>query len=161
MSAPTTNHNLKGNTMTEYNEGDLVEGVKGESVIRGRLDNIGNLIIDGLDWRVASLIRNGFTIRVVEEAAAVVVLPTEPGIYQDNGGDPWELTDFGWVFGDQVMSPDKFAPFTRLEPVSETAKKVLTALNDFAHPVTSQTFPGRVIYNDGWDAVAAEFGLEL
>ena len=25
------------NTMTEYNEGDLVEAVKGESVVRGRI----------------------------------------------------------------------------------------------------------------------------
>ena len=114
----------------EYNEGDLVEGVKGESVIRGRLDNIGNLIIDGLDWRVASLIRNGFTIRVIEKAAPVVVLPTEPGCYVDEFNHTFAILGFngGKWCGPFVPTDDAsklIPPFTRLEPVSETAKKVL------------------------------------
>jgi hypothetical protein len=58
--------------MTEYNEGDLVEAVKGESVIRGRLIDLygGGLSLClkltlGIQTDLFHLEANGYTITVV------------------------------------------------------------------------------------------------
>ena len=149
--------------MTEYKEGDLVEGVKGESVIRGRLDNIGNLKIDGLDWRVAGLIRSGFTITVIEKAAPVVVLPTEPGAYATNHGSVFVLNErHDWLdfsvwrgsVNNLAATNPAYHPFTRLEPVSETAKKVLDRVNGYG-------IDDELDFEPFLKKIAADFGVEL
>lgn len=54
-----------------------------------------------------------------------VVVPTERGYYLDSTGDVWTLSGYG-----QESLDPQYAPFTRLEPVPETAKKVLDAMED-------------------------------
>ena len=163
--------------MTEYNEGDLVEAVKGNTVIRGPLVNIGVLgrslclkLTLGLETDIIHLEANGYTITVIEKALPKVVLPTQPGIYQDAGGRLWmrgeDRTDispqpFWWELDGGLTGIPVDLPLTPLEPASETAKKVLKALDDFAEDFGVATSANRRIYNDGWNAVAIEFGVEL
>jgi hypothetical protein len=52
------------------------------------------------------------------EAPPAVVLPVGPGYFLDREGDLWNL-------GKGELTELRYAPFTRLEPVPETAKKVL------------------------------------
>lgn len=58
--------------MTKYNEGDLLEAVKGETVIRGRA----NKATPGDTWvgdsnRLTDVLKlDGFTITVIERAAS-------------------------------------------------------------------------------------------
>ena len=80
--------------MQEFHEGDLVEAVKGETVIRGRLKHVPdtgsrpvlNLTV-ALNSDTLHLEANGFTVTVIEKAAPP--LPTEPGTVIAIGG--WEL----------------------------------------------------------------------
>ena len=130
--------------MTEYTPGDLVEAVKGETVIRGRLHGLGDHLWVGDSGRTPENVESyGFTITVIEKAAPVVVLPTEPGLYTTDIKDLptslplYRLNENGewstiWAhIGEQTRAPaeilDGIKPgiLTRLEPVSETAKKVL------------------------------------
>ena len=69
--------------MNKYNEGDLIEAVKGESSMRGPIirDSHKCLLIAEHGWLLAELLADGWTVTVIKKAAPVVVLPTEPGIY--------------------------------------------------------------------------------
>ena len=149
--------------MTEYNEGDLVEAVKGTTVIRGPLVNSFGLgrslclkLNLGIETDIIRFEANGYTITVIEKAAPVVVLPTEHGAYKDNQGDLWQLNDYGWKLltsdPPDEFKPENYVPLTRLEPVSETAKKVLDRVNK-GWPWGSSTAMLR--------RVAEEFGVEL
>jgi len=149
------------NDMTEYNEGDLVEAVKGETVIRGLLVNICGLgrslclkLTLGIETDLIHLEANGFTITVIEKAAPVVVLPTEPGAYGYAGwSDILILNNLGewhnqWASRIDVTALEG-SGLTRLAPVSETAKKVLDRVR--------KVWP---LYNDrDLDVLAAEFGV--
>ena len=115
----------------DYSEGDLIEAVKGETVIRGRLDFKLELELSlALRSDVLHLKANGYTVRTIEKAAPLVVLPTEYGYYLDYEGHIWELSNlwFKRLFDDEDSAED-YAPFTPLAPVSETAKKVLDRVN--------------------------------
>ena len=136
----TRDNTQEGNTMTEYNEGDLVEAVKGETVIRGRLkaDSLGHHLWVGDSGRTPENIESyGFTISVVEKAAAVVVLPKGVLLFDDGHVARWHEEILGWsitgyrrAWGDPDEILRNFgSDFTILEPVSETAKKVLDRVN--------------------------------
>lgn len=151
--------------MSEFNEGDLVEAVKGDTVIRGRLGRVP----DGgsrpvLDLTIAfrsdvlHLEANGYTVTVIERAKPE--LPTERGFYLScNGLDVlYQGTDGSWSddakYGvEPVEVSRKHAPLTRLEPVPETAKKVLDRLSSFWEFGPPQNFL------DEFAAIAAEFGV--
>jgi hypothetical protein len=84
------------------------------------------------------------------EAPPAVVLPTEPGHYLDNDGELWTMIpDF--PFREKLHA--KYAPFTRLEPVPETAKKVL----DRIKVLYDENFIDNA--NESWNRVAREFGV--
>ena len=156
--------------MNEYTAGDLVEAVKGETVTRGRLHLNGKYLWVGDSGRTPENLESyGFTLSIIEKAAAVVVLPTEPGLYttdtrdltrsmplyQLNENSEWSTI---WAhMGEQKRAPaeilDGIAPktLTRLEPVSETAKKVL----DRVHAVLANRM---WMYSD-LDDIAADFGV--
>lgn len=129
--------------MSEYNEGDLVEAVKDEQLVRGRIfipTGAGRQFLGDCGERVGYYEKNGFTITVIEKAKPKVELPIEAGLYADRTGDVW-LFDRGGAFvpitnglGSGRM-PDEdvqmfarraaeYAPFTRLEPRAVTAKDV-------------------------------------
>jgi hypothetical protein len=140
--------------MTEYNEGDLVEAVKGETVVRARLVERGAYLALGVELGTVLYYQNhDYAITVIEKAAPKVVLPTEPGIYQDRVEDVWTLTKSGrWLAGgDDPGDPAIWTPLTRLEPVSETAKKILDRVREM-WPLCNDT---------ELDEIAAEFGVEL
>lgn len=151
--------------MNEYNEGDLVEAVHKEgTVIRDRVARRKGSILH--EFKVATgfapleeLGNYGWTVTVVEKAAPKVELPTEPGIYADRFGESATLHESGRWFSHHDGSYTSemndaelraFAPFTRLEPVPVTAKKVLDEVRKFA-------------WADGYmsqlEAVAKEFGV--
>ena len=124
--------------MNEYNEGDLVEAVKGETVIRGLLVNICGLgrslclkLTLGIETDLIHLEANGFTITVIEKAAPVVVLPKSTVKFASGPIVMWKENLLGWVItghDDVWGNPDLIiktfgSDFTILEPVSETAKK--------------------------------------
>ena len=133
--------------MTEYNEGDLVEAIKGNTAIRGPLVNIGGLgrslclkLTLGLETDIIHLEANGYKITVIEQAPPKVVLPTEPRIYQDAGKRLWmrgeDRTDispqpFWWEVDSGLTGIPTDLPLTPLEPASETAKKVLDRVEQF------------------------------
>ena len=125
-------------TANEYNAGDLVEAIKGETVTRGRLkaDELGLHLWVGDSGRTPENLESyGFTLSLIEKAAVVVVLPTEPGIYEgsnfpiSDGYSPYRLTRGGfWDHlgaGVTMTLMHGAGTLTRLEPVCETAKKVL------------------------------------
>lgn len=124
--------------MTEYNEGDLVEAVKGETVIRGRATASYGKHLLGRSGRIMEELEdNGFILTVIEKAAPKNVLPTEPGIYVTEGSEVWEkvplflLGDQSWQFANGEDASEAAAnwgtkaPLTKLEPVPVTAKKVI------------------------------------
>ena len=134
----------------DYSEGDLIEAVKGETVIRGRLDFKLELELSlALRSDVLHLKANGYTVRTIEKAALVVVLPTEPGLYTTETRDLarslplYRLNEKGewstiWAYrSEETRAPaeilDGIKPntLTRLEPVSETAKKVLDRVDNW------------------------------
>jgi hypothetical protein len=80
----------------------------------------------GLTWQTR-LDRNVWSLSVPAKPA--VVLPEEAGAYIDREGEIWELRDGEWNYGNSRKWPahtaEFFAPFTKLEPITVTAKKVL------------------------------------
>ena len=122
--------------MTEYTAGDLVEAVKGETVIRGRLKEDNQYLwVGDLGRTTGNLESYGFTLSIIEKAAPVVVLPTELGVYEDHEGDLWQLNVNGWKLltsdPPDAFKPENYAPFALLAPVSETAKKVLERVDNW------------------------------
>ena len=147
--------------MCEFNVGDLVEARKGETRIVARLLWSGDcLFFDGWGAGVLSAVDQGFTLSLVE--AATPPLPTEPGVYLDKWGDTWQLSEetiaFAerWFLGSDFMTHNVargYAPFTKLESVPDTAKKVIDA--------TIRTFNskgGNIV--DALMSVSQEFGVE-
>ena len=67
-------------------------------------------------------------------AKPAVVLPSEAGWYVDPQQDVWKLNASGvwYCLLSPNDTPDNYAPFTRLEPVAETAKKVLVDVAELA-----------------------------
>ena len=95
-----------------------------------------------------------------------VILPTEPGAYRGtySDGEPGSLyvldADGIWHdFSDShatsaVWKPTKYAPLTKLEPVAETAKRVIERMAswwEFGPPKKFQ---------DEFNDIAAEFGVK-
>lgn len=119
--------------MTSFNVGDLVEARKGETAVLGRVGLVcGSPGLLGAGWRISSLNDEGFTVSLVE--AATPPLPTEPGFYKSRTGGLWQISERDYPLvslTNELMCPDpeEFAPFTRLESVPVTAKKVLDAIN--------------------------------
>ena len=143
--------------MTEYNEGDTIEATKGDVYLRGKLSKsvLGSLGILAAGWTIQGLTADGFTITVIEKATPKVVLPNEPGVYKDREGDIWVLDLHGeWMCPTSPYDNHRaleYAPFTRLEPVPVTAKKVLAAVR--------KVWP---LYNHSeLDEIAADLGIEL
>jgi len=145
--------------MAKLNAGDLVEARKGETRIVARLVWSGDcLFFDGWGSGVLSAVDQGFTLSLVEAATP---LPTEPGIYADIEGDPWKLNattddyEARWSFGNEYKTRaqvSQHVPFTRLEPVPDTARKVIDA--------TIRTFNskgGNIV--DALISVSQEFGV--
>lgn len=165
--------------MTEYNEGDLVEAVKGDTVIRGRLapESFGcGFGIVGMGWPLNSLERVGFTLTVIEKAAPKNVLPTEAGVYADREGDFLIVYEDGDVQSVEVAKGHQsakrmpiavdsdFAPYTRLEPVPVTVKKVLDALwelNDPANTVVATTEKTPVLVWNDLVQIGRAFDVEM
>lgn len=126
--------------MTEYNEGDLVEAVRDDTVIRGRaVASFGKHLL-GLSGRIMEeLENNGFTLTVIEKAAPKNVLPTEAGFYVGN----YDKSPSGKILIELLNSPEgqwvdntdsryldvewvqKLGNLTRLEAVPVTAKAVI------------------------------------
>lgn len=113
-----------------FNEGDLIEATKGDTVIRGKAwnDCTGTLNIGGTGWSVERIEARGYAVTLIEKAAPA--LPTEPGVYRSRTGELWAIEGEGerlkWVGEDFIrVDPNNYVPFIRLEPVADTAKKVL------------------------------------
>lgn len=161
-----------------YSEGDLVEAVKGETVIRGRLraEPSGRYFwVGDSGLTTESFTGAHFTVSVIEKAAPKIELPTESGsvvrisnegnqwhwlFWRANSG-VWDAIDFRGrgVFGlpdpikwlreqDEVIESVEV-----LEPVHVTAKKVLEAIEE---RYGEDFFRNK---NDGWDDVAKAFGV--
>ena len=78
-----------------------------------------------------------------------VVLPTEPGIYADKAGSAWDTQHGGFLV-------KEYAPFTKLEPVAETASRVLNAVTQAMRPTGFMGISG---VKREFDAIAKEFGV--
>ena len=132
---------------TIFSVGDLVEARKGERVIRDRIHKGDSLFFGASKYlgnpsmvgpsSLEGFKDQGFTLFLVE--AATPPLPTEPGVYLDKWGDTWQLSEetsaFAerWFLGSDFMTHNVargYAPFTKLEPVPDTAKKVLDAVRE-------------------------------
>jgi hypothetical protein len=150
-----------------FAEGDLVEATKDEQVIRNRIkkgrrhSNL-YMVVGDMPNDLLHMTENlGFTLTLLEKATPP--LPTEPGIYVSWVGLPsptivHKLFTGFWVdAGDNNYLEDSdvsaLMPLTRLEPVAETAKKVLDrVLEEYG------TLPLRFIA-DVLPIVAEEFGV--
>jgi hypothetical protein len=138
---------------TKVKAGDLVKFENGENILIVRAEGVA-LSGGWISWSgdVCIWKRVGWSLFV--EAPPAVVLPTEPGWYLDKDYCVWKLESDGWYFDServQYNSARLDAPFERLEPVPETAKKVLDKINPF-------------IAISCWHhlvRVAAEFGVTL
>jgi len=140
--------------MFEFNVGDLVEARKGELVIRDRVVmKTYGLALGAMDWSLSGARLNGHILSLVE--AATPPLPSEPGAYMTVDGDVLTLDKplLGWACGSLSISAKSLElPLTKLEPVPDTAKKVLERLLKFW-----EFGPPRNILNE-IDNIAKEFG---
>ena len=115
--------------MSEFNEGDLVEATKGETVIRGRAEKYGifheRLWFEEVSRTFDALHYQGFTLKLIEKAPAV--LPNIPDWYFDDTGELWQLVDTGeklaWFYFDGGELNEQgldvvrdYAPFRRAVP---------------------------------------------
>ena len=137
--------------MNEYNEGDLVEAVKGETIIRGRLTIEGqHFWLGDSDRTVSGLTsQGGYTITVTEKAPPKnYSLPTEPGLYvtdfSDLGGvfvlyrlDTysqwfviWRMASVEKRTEQEMIAGTNGQKMFRLEPAHVTAKKVLGRVSE-------------------------------
>jgi len=133
--------------MTEYNEGDLIEAIKGERVIRDRV-HVGSLPFFSTaavylgeprligPSLIEAYVGEGYTITVIETAKPKFELPAEKfAAYTDKyGTDVWVTDGNGHLacITSRSSSPEKYAPFTRLEPRAVTAAAVIEAIRN--HP---------------------------
>lgn len=148
-----------------YNEGDLVEAVKGESVIRGRVELSPTLsepllpLLGVQPDKTAHLsyyALDGWAITVIEKAKPQ--LPTEIGCYESadfplaTGHEPYRLSRGGdWWLGSSTVTERYMAdrlPLTRLAPVTEVLDKVRAIFGG----------PEALLHKDV-DAIAAEYGV--
>lgn len=169
--------------MSDYNEGDLVELVKGETVIRGRLNvpMVPNPE-DGMFWvgdstgLLGGFVTLGYTVTVIERAKPA--LPTEPGalIRIKRDFDPvgwvcerstrgtWFSTD-GHTYSHEALVAlvAEYGPeYEVLEPVPVTAKKVLDDVRGhLTMPLDGRRPNGEfMIRAETLDIIAAEFGVQ-
>ena len=135
-------------TKTPIEPGDIRKGdlIRAEYMIDGEPEaheHVANC--DGDIWgRVG-----GTTYFLLDRPKPPVVLPVEVGAYSDNGGDIWVIGDSGllvcvatWdegsflgalkAFRDKGFNPVNYAPFTKLEPVAETAKRFVAAYRAYS-----------------------------
>ena len=147
-----------------YGRGDVVSLQFGntDSVITGTLKG-GDLFVGDSKRTLYALLVDKWTITMHKEFVPEVVLPTEPGTYATyvDSSRPQiihKLNDGRWANANQnYYMTDKMVahclPLTRLEPVSETAKKVLDRVNGWwAH----DEHRGLPIF---LSALRAEFGV--
>lgn len=125
--------------MSKFQEGDPVEAVNGETRIVARLEaRDGGLFFTGWGRGTNSAECDGFTLTLIERPVSKVELPTEPGVYLGSvlrGMPMWLTADGHWYTAkSRVYEPERHAPFTKLEPVSVTAEKVLDAVKADIHP---------------------------
>lgn len=176
--------------MNAFSEGDLVEAVKGERVIRDRIHVITDSPIFNNnpylgeprmfgESSIESLRANGYTLTLVEKAAPA--LPTEAGWYRSSGLGSDQIDgllhlgargDWTWVGNMFAVNPDALTykqarqhlPLIRLEPVADTAKKVLDAVREFMearsnlHHRNVTTFHRTTFIKD-LDMLAKQFGV--
>ena len=102
-------------------------------------------------WQVEMewLESRGFTVTVIERAKPS--LPTEPGIYAEVGKHQnlvnfWHLTENGkWLSGAGGRydnRAEKYGPFVKVEPVAETAKRIVPDLEEVARCIGRSSFIG-------------------
>jgi len=143
-------------TEPELMAGDLVEAVKGFRVVRDIVHLGAGPIFGGRLYlgvpslfgttQIESYIESGYTLILIDRTKPPVVLPTEVGYYIacDGGMDRIEF--------EGELLPERYAPYTKLEPVAETAKRVLDRVMD-ATGAAPTSFTSEKILE-----VAAEFG---
>jgi hypothetical protein len=153
--------------MGDYNEGDLIEAVRGESVIRGRVAE--RMVKDSLR-SVDGLLQDGYTITVIEKAKSQ--MPTVEGWYSvDKTGHPscrllslnhgrlreflpsGQAPDGFHTPSDLAESAIREGRLTKLEPVPETAKRVLERLASWWENGPPAAWV------EEFNAVAVEFGV--
>lgn len=148
-----------------YNEGDLVEAVKGRTVLRAPLvksEHTGALHMGQITGlvTVGELTHYGYTVTVIEKAKPPVVLPTEVGCYESadfplaTGHEPYRLSLAGeWWLGSTTVTERYMAdrlPLIRLAPVAEVLEKVRVRYDNFSES-----------FNDNVASVAASYGVTL
>lgn len=156
---------------SKVNVGDRVRLTCDAGSVEGEVSFVGVLphptewriiLLDvGVEWRESL-----WTLYVAPKPTPA--LPTEPGIYADNGGDHWLLDKDGtWiilslfgefeVYADHHVIPSLCAPFTRLESQAETAEAVLAAVMRKGEHVRN-TYK---VHAADIAEIAAEFGVTL
>ena len=145
--------------------GDRVQVRRDENVITGTVDyGYANRSSEASSLTVKSaalgksLLVDSASWSLFVPARSAGTLPTEPGVYFDKDEDVWRLSSMGdWEHGGaEYLSADhakKFAPFTRLELVPDTARRVLQAIKE--------TYEENYLDNGEplWNKVVAEFGV--
>ena len=103
---------------------------------------------------------------LLDRSKPPVVLPTEPGVYVSYLETPlgttfhnlndgrWSYIDGnGWLADSEVA---EYLPLTKLEPVPETARRVLNAVTQAMRPTGFMGISG---VKREFDAIAKEFGV--
>ena len=156
-------------TDSDYAEGDFVEVVKGRTRISGVLapGYASSLFIEGFGRSIGTLKRDGYTVTVIERAKPA--LPTEPGFYLTDYSynEVFELTAAGdWYCGTDAIPVERVIHdagdrLVRLEPVPETAKKVLEAVRvRLSMPLDGRRPNGEfMIRTETLDSIGTQFGV--
>ena len=156
--------------MSEFREGDLVEAVKGDTVIRDRVDDDERLA--GVRRSIRVLQVEGFTVTVIERAKSA--LPTEPGVYAPAASalslhktrlftlwprGEWteDSRDVNATTMAQLEAWASDGSLVRLEHVPVTARKVLDAVEE---AMDRCDWPLSIDDSDAvLDEVKAQFGV--
>ena len=153
-----------GDRMSDFNEGDLVEAVKGETSIRGQLwrDSAGFLMVGASVWAVEDLIHEEWGITVAKKATPP--LPDDPGAVISwvtkfyTGLAVLEKTD-QWCYNGVTLNGAALrqeigeASIVPLESVPVTAKRVLDRLANFWEFGPPKNF------QEEFAQIATEFGV--
>ena len=146
--------------INNYNEGDIVSCQYGntDSFIKGTLNGDNNLYIGRSGRSLLSLLREGWTVTTIKKFVPKVVVPKATVKFADGTVAVWKQSILGWLVAGEIHawgSSDDLvksfgSKFTILEPIPETAKKVLDRVRQ-----TGTFWSG----SENLTSIGAEFGV--
>lgn len=141
--------------MTEFKVGDKIHAKNYDTEIIATLcESAGDVYLGASGWALSTILADFWEVTLVESAPEP--LPTEEGWYvafDRLANEPFVVeirsgNSRFWYRGNPLGNPERFAPFTRLEPVPDTASRVINRLVEQAEMHGEELWGVQQIKND-------------